>query len=77
MKDINIIKIIAQNIHDIRIKKNISLQELSERTGIDINVIRKLGSGEPNQGIPTFIKLAEGLGVDYREITKGINFVED
>lgn len=77
MKQMDVIRIIAKNIHDIRLEKNISLEELSERTGIDIETIRKLGSGDPGNGIVTFLKIAEGLGVDLDEITNGIEFVED
>ena len=74
----DVIRTIAKNIHDIRIEKNISLLELAEKTNIDINIIRKLGTGRcPVFAIPLCIKVAEGLGVNFGDITKGIEFVED
>ena len=78
MKQMDVIRIIAKNIHDIRLEKNISMQELAEKTDTDINVLKKLGSGEcSGLGIPLYIKIAEGLGVSLDEIMRGIEFVED
>ena len=78
MQQMNVIKIIAKNIHDIRIRKNISLQELSEKTNISIEEIKKLGSDQSSCiGIPVYIQFADALGVDLEEITIGILLVED
>lgn len=78
MKNKTIIQIISKNIHDIRISKNISLKELAVKSEIDIEFIKQLGSGTCLElGPIIYSKIANGLGVNLKDITKGIEFVED
>ncbi|GEM_PF-4236975 len=74
----NILEILGKNMHDIRFKKNMSLQELAKKAHIGIRKLRKFEAGEySGLKISDYIKIAESLGVSYEEIIKGIQFIED
>lgn len=78
MNERNILEILGKNMHEIRYKKNISLQELAEKINIDVEILRKFEAGEcSGLNISQYIKIAEILGVNYEKLTKGIKFVED
>ena len=79
MRPIGVVETISKNIHNIRIEKNISLQELADRAGIEVETIRKLGSGivVGGMGPPLYAKIAKALGVNVRELMKGLTLVED
>ena len=77
MNEDYVFEILGKNMHDIRFKKNISLQELAKKTKISIVKLRKFEAGEySGLGIPDYIKIANSLNVCYEEITKGIQFTE-
>jgi len=78
MNERNVLEILGKNMHEIRYKKNISLQELAEKINIDVEILRKFEAGEcSGLNISQYIKIAEILGVNYKKLTKGIKFVED
>ena len=78
MDERNVLEVLGKNLHDIRFKKNISLQELSKMTDIDIETLMKFESGESSVlTIEQYIIIADRLGVNYKEITKGISFDQD
>lgn len=78
MKEMDVVKIISKNIHDIRIEKNISLQELADKSNLDVETIRQLGHGTcMGLGLEIYSQIAKGLEVGMSEITKGLNFVDD
>lgn len=78
MNERNILEILGKNMHKIRYKKNISLQELAEKINIDVEILRKFEAGEcSGLNISQYIKIAEILDVNYEKLTKGIKFVED
>ena len=78
MNERNVLEILGKNMHDIRYKKNISLQELAELVNIDIETLRKFEAGEySGVSISQYKEIANVLKVNFEEITKGIEFVED
>lgn len=78
MKERNVLEVLGKNMHDIRYRKNISIQELSKIVNIDIETLMRFESGLSSVlTIEEYIKIADGLGVNYKEITKGINFEQD
>ena len=57
------------NLQKIMDKKNITDQELSEKSGVHINTIRLIRTGEfKNPRFSTLRKLAKALGCTAREI---------
>ena len=75
MKERNVLEILGKNIHDIRFEKNISIHELAEKINIDVETLMRFESAESSVlSIKQYITVAEGLGVNYNELTKGIKF---
>ena len=78
MEEINVMEILGKNLHDIRFEKNVSLQELAEKTNIDIEILRKFESGEPSEiKIEQYPQIAQALDVSFHEMIKGIQFTKD
>ena len=78
MDERNVIEILGRNVHDVRCKKNMSIQELAEKLNLEIDVLIKVEAEEySGLNILQHIQIAKALGVNYEEITKGIKFVED
>ena len=59
---------IGQSVRYIRIKKNLSQEELAYRAELNINSISTLERGINNIKIKTLCKIAEALNVDIDEI---------
>lgn len=78
MQKMNIIETIGNNIQEIRLKKNISLEKLSAKCGINKEVLENFEIGK-NTGIAIwhYKDIANALGVDIEDITKGLVFVEN
>jgi len=75
MKERNVLEILGKNMHDIRFEKNISIHELAEKINIDVETLMRFESAESSVlSIKQYITVAEGLGVNYNELTKGIKF---
>ena len=75
MKEINILEILGKNMHDIRFKKNISIQELAQKVKIDVETLMKFESGEPSGlSLEQYAVIAASLGANLNMITKGIHF---
>lgn len=78
MEEFNVIKTLGNNMHNIRVKKGISLQELADRVDIDTKRLERFEAGE-NSGIMVtdYVKIADAMGVGFDEFTNGIKFLED
>ncbi|MBQ3819041.1 helix-turn-helix transcriptional regulator [bacterium] len=59
---------IGQSVRYLRIKKNLSQEELAYRAELNINSISTLERGINNIKIKTLYKIAEALNVDIDEI---------
>lgn len=54
---------LARRIRAIRLGAELTQDELAERSGLDVRVIRYLESGSRDVGVSTLWPLAEALGV--------------
>ena len=64
VETMKILKILGNNVQKIRLKKNISIKEMSEKTGIREKYLKKIEKGEA-MGITTskIFLIAEALSV--------------
>ena len=53
----------AKKIRDIRERQNMSLEELSERSGVKLEVLKAMESGEVIPSLTPLTKMARALGV--------------
>ncbi len=61
-------RLIAENLHHLRTKQNLSIGQLAERTGLSKAVISQMEKGSSNPTVNTIWKLAEALHVPYSAI---------
>jgi transcriptional regulator with XRE-family HTH domain len=61
----------GQRLRQLRVEKALSLRALGERTGISYDTINKLELGQRPARLVTIRNLAEGLGVEPKELMKG------
>ncbi|MFN2194562.1 MAG: helix-turn-helix domain-containing protein [Anaerolineales bacterium] len=54
---------IGQKIRELRIAKNFSLRDLSERCGLSINAISRIERGENSPTVKSLQRLADGLDI--------------
>ena len=58
-------QVIAENLQTLRTAQNLSLGQLSERTGLSKAVLSQMERGGSNPTINTILKIAGALGVPY------------
>lgn len=61
-------KNIAVNLKRIRKSKNMSLDMLSERTGVSKSMLGQIERGESNPTVATLAKIVEGMHVPFEEL---------
>ncbi|MBW1834944.1 MAG: helix-turn-helix transcriptional regulator [Deltaproteobacteria bacterium] len=66
-------QMLGSRIKDIRTKKGMSQEKLSEKMGINPKYLSSIERGKENPTLNTFIKLAQSLKVDIGEI---FNFIQ-
>jgi len=66
-------QMLGSRIKDIRTKKGMSQEKLSEKMGINPKYLSSIERGKGNPPLNTFIKLAQSLEVDIGEI---FNFIQ-
>ena len=65
-------------MHDLRLEKNMSLQELADKTNIDIERLKNFEAGERScLNIIQYIEISQSLGVSLEDFSKGIQFLEE
>jgi len=69
-------QMIGARIKEIRTKKGITQEQLSERMEINPKYLSSIERGKENPTLNTLIKLSESLGVDLSEIFRFIQ-IED
>lgn len=72
MKEINLITIGLQ-IRHIRKDKNLSLQEIANRTGLSKSLLSKVENFRTIPSLPVLLRISNALNVDMAELVKGIN----
>ena len=61
----------GQRLRELRVERALSLRALAQRSGVAFDTINKLEVGYRPACLVTIHKLAEGLGVEPRELMKG------
>jgi XRE family transcriptional regulator, regulator of sulfur utilization len=61
----------GQKLRQLRVERALSLRALAERSGVAFDTINKLELGHRPARLVTIRKLAEGLGVEPKELIKG------
>lgn len=60
--------IIAQNLKNLRAQKQLSLGEVSDKTGVSKSMLGQIERGESSPTISTLWKIATGLGVSFTSL---------
>ncbi len=61
----------GQRLRELRVERALSLRALGERSGVTFATINNLENGNRPARLVTIRKLAEALGVEPAELTKG------
>jgi transcriptional regulator with XRE-family HTH domain len=61
----------VERLKELRRERVLSLRELEERSGVSYNTIWRIEDGRQGAHPRTLRKLAEALGVEPAELTKG------
>ena len=64
---------IGDAIQELRLKRNLSLSELSSRSGVQIATLSRMENGLMTGTIEVHIEIAKTLGVQLNEIYKNIH----
>lgn len=71
--DFEVLKIFGKNVQEIRINKNISLKELSKKTKIRLQYLKKIEKGTALRlSTRHLFKIAGGLKVKLKELLEGL-----
>lgn len=62
-------RILGERLRTLRNEKQMSQEELSKVTGIDRPYISEIENGIKNPSYEVLIRLAQGLGITFRELT--------
>jgi transcriptional regulator with XRE-family HTH domain len=62
------LKLFAKRLHELRVKKGVSQEELAERAGIHRNYVGRLERAEQNPSLDRICDLARALGVKPAEL---------
>ena len=65
-------KIIALNLKELRTERNLTLGQLSKLSGISKAMLSDIEKGGSNPTINTIWKIANGLNVPYTKLMEGI-----
>ena len=65
-------KIIAINLNELRTERNLTLGQLSKISGISKAMLSDIEKGDSNPTINTLWKIANGLNVPYTRLMEGI-----
>jgi transcriptional regulator with XRE-family HTH domain len=68
MASIPELPLIGKNVHNLRKKISLSLDELAGRCGVSKAMLSQIEQGKVNPTIATLWKIARGLGVDFNAI---------
>lgn len=74
MDEQNVLEQIGSRIKDLRISKQMTQDNLTEKCNWDYQYVSRLESGNTNMTIRTIIKLCYALEVRLEDVFKGIDF---
>lgn len=71
MKQISKLPATGKNIHALRKRRNLTLDNLAAKSGVSKAMLSQIESEKVNPTIATVWKIAYGLGVDFQNLIKG------
>ncbi len=66
------IRVKGERLRQLRRERALSLRDLSQTTGVAFDTISRLETGKQDAQPKTLRKLAEALGVEPKELMKGV-----
>ena len=77
----HLVQIISENLKNYRETRNLSLDKLSQATGVSKSMLSQIERGNTNPSISTLLKIANGLKVSFTALLKeqkpGLSIVEN
>lgn len=64
---------VGDEIRIARLRKRMTQQQLSDKTGISRATIAKYELGQIEMGMPVFIEICNAIGISYADVLNGIN----
>lgn len=64
---------LGRRVKELRLSKNMTQQDLSEKTGVAPFYISRIENGRLNIRVEMLFKIADGLGVPVVELVKGVS----
>ncbi len=75
MKKNPVLLALGKNVSEFRNKKELTQEQLSERSGLDPSYISGIERGVRNPSVLSLVRLASGLGTTTSEIFRGVAVV--
>lgn len=67
-----IVKKFGKRIRQLRLERDLTQEELSNKCGLDMSYIGRIERGEQSSALVTISALAKGLGVSVEDLFKGL-----
>ena len=64
------VQIVAENLKNYRETRNLSLEKLSQATGVSKSMLSQIENGNTNPSISTLLKIANGLKMSFTALLK-------
>ena len=65
-----LVQIVAENLKNYRETRNLSLEKLSQATGVSKSMLSQIENGNTNPSISTLLKIASGLKISFAALLK-------
>ncbi len=65
-----LVQIVAENLKNYRETRNLSLEKLSQATGVSKGMLSQIENGNTNPSISTLLKIANGLKMSFTALLK-------
>jgi transcriptional regulator with XRE-family HTH domain len=66
----SLVQIVAENLKNYRVTRNLSLEKLSQATGVSKSMLSQIENGTTNPSISTLLKIASGLKMSFAALLK-------
>jgi transcriptional regulator with XRE-family HTH domain len=72
MKKNPVLLALGKNVSELRSKKELTQEQLAERSGLDPSYISGIERGVRNPSVLSLVRLASGLGTTTSEVCRGV-----
>lgn len=73
MADKEMVPKIAENIKAIRLKKNLTIKQLAEKTRVTKGLLSKIENSRTIPSLPVFVQILKSLDISFHEFFQGID----